>query len=130
MHQADRRREPRTLRSVLVRVVVPRVVGFLGIAAMLGVGQAMALTSSAESIGLPADHAPQPLPAWTVADAQTFPRCRPAAAWPSGTPAAYLVVHDFRGSRDVKMAFDVAWRLNHDDTEVNDVWVLGVCGRP
>lgn len=130
MDWADRRRRPRTLRSVLVRVVVPRVVGFLAIAAMLGVGQAMALSPSAESIGLPSDHASRSLPAWTAADAQAFPGCRPAAAWPSGTPAAYVVVRRFREDRDVKVAFDVAWDANHDDTEVNDVWVLGVCGRP
>lgn len=130
MDRTDRRRRPHTLRSVLVRVVVPRVAGFLGIAAVLGVGQAMVLSPSAESAGLPAEHAARPLPVWTVADARAFPGCRSAAAWPSGTPAAYLVVHRFRDGRVVRTAFDDAWRANHDDTEVNDVWVLGVCGHP
>jgi hypothetical protein len=54
----------------------------------------------------------------------------PGRCLPSATPAAYLAVHDFREGRDVRMAFDVAWRTNHDDTEVGDVWALGACGRP
>jgi hypothetical protein len=127
---ARRNRRPRTLRSFLLRIVVPRLVGFLGVAAMFGLGQAMAVSPSAHSSVLPPERAVQVAPAWTAADAQDFPGCRPAAAWPSGTPAAYLVVHSYRQGRHVKMAFDVAWQANHDDTEANDVWVIGVCGRP
>ena len=125
-----RSRRPRTLRSFLLRVVVPRLVAFLGIAAMLGVGQAMAVAPSALSTGLPPERVAPATPAWTAHDAQAFPGCRPAAAWPSGTPAAYVVVHSFREDRHRTMAFDVAWRANHDDTEADDVWVIGVCGRP
>jgi hypothetical protein len=128
------RRRPRTLRSFVLRAVVPRLVAFLGIAAMVGVGQAMAVSPSAEFTGPTPGAALQPVPqaapAWTPADAQAFPGCRPAADWPTGTPAAYVVVHSFREDRHRRMAFDAAWRANHDETEADDVWVIGVCGRP
>lgn len=126
-----RSRRPRTLRSFLLRVVVPRLVVFVGAAGMLGVGQAMAVNPSAGEIAHVPGHAEaQPAPSWTTADARAFPRCRPAKEWPSGTPVAYVVVHDFREDRHRLMAFDAAWRANHDDSEADDVWVLGVCGRP
>lgn len=130
MDRITRRSRPRTLRSCLLRVAVPRVVAFLGVAAMLGVGQAMAVSPSALSIALPPEHAVTAAPTWTVVDTQAFPGCRPAAAWPTGTPAAYVVVHSYREDRHRKMAFDAAWRDNHDGTEANDVWVIGVCGKP
>jgi len=52
----------------------------------------------------------------------------PSAVWPTGTPADFVVVHSFRTDDHRKIAFDVAWRLNHNDTDVDDVWVIGVCG--
>ena len=125
-----RSRRPRTLRSFLLRIVGPRLVAFFGVATMLGVGQAITVSPSAQSTGLPPDRAVRVTPAWTALDAKAFPGCRPASEWPQGTPAAYVVVHSYREDRHRTMAFDDAWRANHDGTEADDVWVIGVCGRP
>ena len=127
--RASARPKPRTLKSLVLRVVVPRLLLFGAVATMLGLGQALAVDPSAQSSALPERHA-SAVPAWQPTDERTFPGCRAMAAWPTGTPAAYLVVHSFRDGRTTRMAFDTAWARNHDDTEVDDVWVIGVCGRP
>lgn len=118
----------RTFRSFVLRALVPRVAAFAAVAAVLGLGQAMVVDRSAHSADATLPDAATAAPAWTAADAAAYPGCVPSAAWPSGRIASYLVVHRFRDDTDQKMAFDDAWRVNHDDTEVDDVWVLGACG--
>jgi hypothetical protein len=39
-----------------------------------------------------------------------------------------VVVQVLRDGRHLEVGFDRAWRLNHNGTEVDDLWVLGVCG--
>ena len=112
----------------MLRTLVPRVVVFGAGALTLVLGQVMAVNPTARSTAQPAERAVAELPSWSAADAAAHPECTPSAAWPAGIPAEFVVVHDFRSELHRKIAFDTAWQRNHDDTEVNDVWVLGVCG--
>lgn len=110
----------RTLGSLLLRVLVPRVVVFGVTASILGLVRRLSLERS------PQESAEQ-LPAWTVADQHAHPRCVPFASWPEGRPAEFIVACTFRNHVRRKVSFAEAWQRNHDRTEVDDVWVLGVC---
>ena len=123
------RPKTRTLKSFALRALVPRTVVFGVGATILALGHAIAVNPTAHSESLPTEPSVE-APAWTAADITAYPGCIPSAAWPSGTPAEFVVVHSFREDSHQKVAFDLAWRLNHDDTEVDDVWVVGVCGHP
>jgi hypothetical protein len=115
-----------TLRSAFVRLLLPRVLALAGFGLALVLGQAMAVTLSAN----PSHDAPPSapvMPTWTPADAIAHPECTPAEQWPHGRPAPFLVVHDFRAGADRKLAFRRVWRRTHNATEVDDVWVVGVC---
>ena len=122
------RPKPRTFKSFVLRAIVPRAVLFALGAGILALGHAIALTPSANSSAQPPAPTASRPPVWTAADATAYPGCESAADWPAGTPAGFIVVHSFRDDEDRRMAFDLAWRVNHNDTEVDDVWVLGVCG--
>jgi hypothetical protein len=113
---------------LVLRVVVARVVLFGAGVAMLATGQAMALEPAVQTATAPAEQVAGVAPTWTAADEAAYPGCTPSAAWPAGTPAASVVVQVLRDGRHVEVAFDRAWRLNHNDTEVDDLWVVGVCG--
>jgi hypothetical protein len=121
------RKRRRTFASVAVRILVTRVAAFGVGAAVLAVGHLMAPISSSASV--PAGDMARRLPSWTAADAAANPGCVPFSSWPAGVPAEFLVVHSFRDNTHRKVAFATAWADNHDDTEVNDVWVVGACGR-
>lgn len=123
------RPKTRTLRSFVLRALVPRAIGFGLVAAALALGQAIAVNPSAHSVTTVDDEAVR-VPVWTLADAVAYPECVPSRVWPSGTPAESLVVHDVRVDRARKLSFDHAWRLNHNGTGTDDVWVVGVCGQP
>ncbi len=116
-------RRPRPLSSFVVRILVPRTVLFSTVAGALLVGQVMAV----DELASPADVSPAPMPTWSTADAAAHPDCVAAEDWPEGKPADAVVVHRFRDGVTVRVAFDAAWSANHDATETNDVWVLGVC---
>lgn len=118
-----RMRAPRTLGSQVVRVLTPRLVVFGALASALLVGNAMSLSPSAA----PLDQALPTMPTWSAADRAAEPDCLPAAAWPAGKPGAEVVVHRFGDGSVERVPFLDAWRENHNDTEVDDVWVLGVC---
>jgi hypothetical protein len=122
--------QPRTttLRRIVLRTLVPRAALFAGGVATLLLGQAMAVAPSAHSSGAASGDLAVRMPAWTVADAAAHPGCVPSTAWPAEQVAAYLVVHAFRDGLDRTMSLDAAWAANHNDTEVDDVWVVGVCG--
>jgi hypothetical protein len=120
------RSRKRTLTSFVLRAVVPRVALFGAGVVMLVMGQAMAVEPAVQSTPVPAERVAAP--SWTAADGAAYPECTPSAQWPAGTPAGFVVVQSLRDGRHFKVAFDRAWRLNHDDTEVDDLWVLGVCG--
>ncbi|MFL6060651.1 MAG: hypothetical protein ACJ72E_05430 [Marmoricola sp.] len=115
-------RAPRTLGSTVLRLVVPRALLFVSAAAVLLIGNVMAMNPSAARL------APvQVQPVWTAAEQAAQPGCVPSAQWPEGTPGSAVVVHRFSDGATVRMPFMTAWRANHDDTEVDDLWVLGVC---
>lgn len=118
------RPKPRTLTSFLLRVLLPRTVLFGVGAAILGLGQVLAVNPSA---ALAEDTGVQ-TPTWTAEDRAAHPECTPASDWPAGAPAEHVVVHSFRDGLHHKVRFDRAWDANHNDTEVDDSWVLGVCG--
>lgn len=118
----------RTLKSFVLRVVLPRAVVFGVGAAILVLGQAMAVNPSAHSSGVPDELVVVEPPSWTAADDAAYPGCRPSSAWPTGRPADFVVVHSFREDAHRKVGFDAAWRSNHNDTEADDLWVVGVCG--
>jgi hypothetical protein len=120
------RRRRRTFGSAVVQMLVTRVAVFGVGAAVLALGHLLAPISS--SAAVPADDTARPLPSWTAADAAANPGCVPFSSWPAGAPAEFLVVHSFRDNVHRKVAFAAAWADNHDDTEVDDVWVVGVCG--
>ena len=118
----------RTFKSFVLRALVPRVAGFAVVAAALGLGQAMVVDRSAHSADATRPDVVSAAPTWTAADAAAYPGCVPSATWPSGRIASSLVVHRFRDDTDLTMTLDDAWQVNHDDTEVDDVWVVGACG--
>jgi len=126
-----RPRGARTLKSVVLRVVVSRLAVFVAAATMFVLGHALAVDPAARPDAAPgaavADAAASAPPTWTRADAAAYPGCVSSADWATGRPAAYVVVHSFRDDAHRMVSFDAAWRANHDDTEVNDVWVLGAC---
>jgi hypothetical protein len=107
-----RRGQQRTFWSILLRTLIPRAVVFAAVAAALLVGQVMAVNPSSA----PIDSQSAAVPVWTPAIQAAHPGCVPSAQWPAGKPAA-----------SERIAFDTAWSLNHDNSESNDVWVLGVC---
>lgn len=115
--------KPRTFRALLMRALIPRTIGFAAISAALLVGQAMAVSPSSA----PIESLPTVAPIWTPAIAAAHPGCVPSAQWPAGRPAAAVIAHRFSDDTTDRIAFDVAWSLNHDSSESNDVWVLGVC---
>lgn len=117
----------RTFRSFVLRALVPRAAIFAAAAAILGLGHAMALGPSVSASATAGEAVPAP--SWTQADRAAYPGCMPAGDWPTGRAADHVVVHSFRDDGHLKIAFDDAWRLNHNATEADDVWVLGVCGR-
>jgi len=120
------------LKSFVLRVVLSRLAVFGAGASMVVLAHAMAVDPSTHPDAAPgaavADAAVAGPPTWTRADAAAYPGCVSSADWPAGRPAPYVVVHSFRDEAHRKVSFDAAWRANHDDTEVDDVWVLGVCG--
>jgi hypothetical protein len=117
----------RTFASVAARMLLTRVAVFAAGAAVLVLGSLMAPVTSAASV--PAVDTGRRLPSWTPADAAANPGCVPSSAWPTGAPAPFVVVHSFRDNVHRKVEFATAWAANHDDTEVDDVWVVGVCRR-
>jgi hypothetical protein len=117
----------RTLSWFLLRTMVPRLLVFCVGAGTVTIGSAMAVHPSAKVGTLPGEPAPIEMPSWTAADAVAYPGCGPASSWPRGVPARSVVVHSFRDDARRQVGFDLAWTLNHNDTEVDDLWVLGVC---
>lgn len=114
----------RTLRSVLLRVLAPRVVMFGVTMTILGLARVLSVGPSAESS---AEQVATWTPSWTVADQRADPGCVPSASWPQGKRAAFILVYSFRDRVRRKVAFADAWAANHNDTEVDDIWVLGIC---
>jgi hypothetical protein len=50
------------------------------------------------------------------------------AAWPHHQIPTSLVVQRVADEgHSLRMPFDRAWAINHDRTEVDDVYVLGAC---
>jgi len=118
-----RMRAPRTFWSQVARVLVPRLALFGALSSALLVGNAMSLSPSAA----PLEQLPNVEPTWSAAERAAEPDCVPAAAWPEGKPGAEVVVHRFSDGSTQRVDFLEAWRGNHNQTEVDDVWVLGVC---
>ncbi|MCW2854555.1 MAG: hypothetical protein JWR52_170 [Marmoricola sp.] len=117
------RGKQRTFGSRVLRTLIPRVVGFAAISSALLVGQAMAVTPSSA----PIDSVPSVAPVWSAAIQAAHPGCVPSAQWPAGKPASAVIAHRFSDDSTDRIAFGTAWALNHDTSESNDVWVLGVC---
>ena len=116
----------RTLTSFLLRALLTRVVPFVAVAAMILLGRELGPDQSTQ----PTEAATlqTPVPTWTAADWADYPTCVPSAQWPTGTPAGFVVVQAVGTTAHSKLAFDRAWELNHNEVDVDDVWVLGVCG--
>ena len=126
------RARARSLKSSLLHVLLPRLALFAVAAVALTLGHVIAPESPAAQVVAvdPAEESAVQGALWTLADAFRHPDCVPSRAWPAGAPAAFLVVHSPKRGEHVKMAFDRAWRVNHDDVASNDVWVIGICGDP
>lgn len=114
---------PRTLRGVVLRVLLPRAAVFALVVVVLTLGRAMAVDPSSA----PLEQLPTGVPTWSAADRAAEPDCLPSAQWPAGKPGSAVVVHRFSDDSTRRLAFVTAWKLNHNGTEVDDVWVLGVC---
>jgi len=70
-------------------------------------------------------HHPDNVPDWTRATARAYPGCE---AVQDGVLYDTVVVVKSDAST-VRMPFDKAWALGHDDERANDVWVIGGCAR-
>ena len=123
----DGRARKQTLTAVALRVLVPRLALFLAVCVTLACGHALGQGFASGSAAVTGDQTLS-VPSWSTADTTEHPECTPAEKWPAGDLAAYVVVQAVRDGVHRKITFDRAWRLNHDDTDVDDVWVLGVCG--
>jgi hypothetical protein len=113
-----------TLRSMLLRVLVPRLMMLAVATTTFGLVRLMSVHPTAQPA---AEQVPGPMPSWTVADQRAHPRCVPSASWPEGKPADFVLVYRFRDHVRRKVAFADAWTWNHNHTEVDDIWVLGIC---
>ena len=109
-----------------LRVLLPRLALFFTCCLALALAQALTVGTST---GASAATAGEPLrvPSWSAVDHRQHPECTPVADWPANRPPAYLVVESVRDRVHRKISFDRAWRLNHDATDVDDLWVLGAC---
>jgi hypothetical protein len=114
----------RTLRSLLLRTLVFRVVMFGVATAILGLGRMLPVEPSTP---LSAEQLSTQTPSWTTADQRAHPRCVPAASWAEGRLAGFIVVYSFRDHGRRKVAIAEAWETNHNQTEADDLWVLGIC---
>ena len=112
---------------MLLRTVVLRTVAFAAVAAVVALGHVLGGNQAARTSALPVEHAVEVPPVWTLADAASNPGCVAVSEWESGRPAPVLVVQRVRDAVHRRIAFDRAWRINHNDTEADDLWVLGVC---
>jgi hypothetical protein len=121
------RRAKKTLRATALRLLLPRLVVFLTGCLVLAFGQALTVAPSTGASAATADLTLR-VPAWSDADQRQHPECTPAADWPAARPAAAVVVESVRDGVHRRISFDRAWRLNHNGTDVDDLWVLGVCG--
>lgn len=125
--RGSRRPRSRTFRSLVARVVLARVAVFGALALTIALGQAIAVNSSAH----PSDHEPagsaSHRPSWQPEYAAEYPGCVSTTVWPAEQIASSLVVYSFRDHARHRMPFATAWGANHNDTEVDDVWVVGVC---
>ena len=114
--------EPRSFGTLVLHVVVPRALIFVSLAAALLIGNVMAMNPSSAPL------APTLIePTWSAAARAADPDCVPSAQWPEGTPGSAVVVHRYSDGATVRVPFLQAWRANHNDTETDDLWVLGVC---
>ena len=116
-------RGPQTLAAALGRVLVPRALLFAVVATAVLVGQAMTVDPTASQVA----PLPTPAPTWSPADRAAQPDCVPVQGWPEGKPARDVVVSRAADGRVLRLAFDRAWALNHNASEADDLWVLGVC---
>jgi hypothetical protein len=114
---------PRSLSSYVARTLIPRTLLFGSLSAALLVGNAMAV----DPLAAPADSAPDALPTWTAEVAAAHPDCVDAHSWPAGRPAEVVVGFSFADDAAEEIPFDSAWARNHNASEADDVWVLGVC---
>lgn len=114
---------PRTFRSRLVRLLVVRTAAFGAVVAGILVGQVIPVQPSAAPLEPP----PVAIPSWTAADALAHPECVPSAQWPEGSFAPAVVAQGSGDSSSRRIAFDKAWAMNHNATDVDDVWVIGIC---
>lgn len=115
----------RTFRSVVLRALVPRLVVLAALTAALALGHALAVDGAVSADAVVSQQVVA-VPSWTMADVASFPGCVPQAVWPSGTPAAAVVVGD-GASGHRRIGFDRAWRLNHNAISADDLWVVGIC---
>jgi hypothetical protein len=118
----DRLRAPRTLQVTVLRLLFVRSVGFIAIATAVLVGQGSVRASAAQF-----DPAPLPIPLWTTADAIANPDCVAAARWPAGELPGSVIVHSFGTHTTKRVDFATAWRLNHNQIDADNLWVLGIC---
>jgi hypothetical protein len=118
----------RTFSAVVLRTVGLRVLVFAVAAGFVLVGQALAVDASARPSSVPVEQVVQTPPVWTTADAIAYPGCVALSAWPTGQVAPFVVVQRVREGGHHRLGFDRAWRLNHNASGADDVWVLGVCG--
>lgn len=118
-----RLRAPRTLGVTVMRMLFVRTLGFASVVVVVLIGSVMSMQASAA----PLDNAPIQLPSWTAGDEVTYPGCVDAAEWPAGELSTAVVAHSFLDGTVSKVAFDKAWDANHNSSDVDDLWVLGIC---
>lgn len=111
----------RTLTTVLNAV---RPLALAAVLALLAAGHAVAEPGVVEvdMVDPVSEH-----PALSLEDTARFAGC--VSPIP-GVLIEQLVVVDHDDRRRHRLSFDRAWALNHDDDQLNDVWVIGHCPGP
>ncbi|MCX6395465.1 MAG: hypothetical protein NTV23_03160 [Propionibacteriales bacterium] len=119
----SRLQAPRTIRSHVARLLVVRTVGSVVLVATALFGQSLAMQPS----GADLEAGPVPATVRPVLDRVAYPDCVRPQDWPANTWGASVIAYSATDGRTRQVSFDRAWEVTHNDTEADDVTVLGIC---
>lgn len=119
----SRLRAQRTIRSHVLRLLVVRTVGSALLIALVLVGQAMVIQPSRAEL----EALPGVVPTWSMLEQSAYPGCVRAEDWPPDTWGAAVVGYSREQGRTSLVDFDRAWEINHNDSESDDLAVVGIC---
>lgn len=119
----SRLQAPRTIRSHVLRLLVVRTLGSVVLIALVLVGQSMVIQPSRAEL----DALPGMAPRWSILEQSAYPGCVRVDDWPPNTWGSAVVAYNPEQGRTTRVDFDRAWEINHNESESDDLKVLGIC---